>query len=358
MPYQYCKPCRLLLISVILLLLSCAGTMGEWKSTTLSNTSGSYQEFARKHPKDKLAREAERRVSDPDYAFAATCQIGTLGAFDGFLLSHPHSVWAPIAEQRIEFLESTVQGDLTSFKNFISNRPNNLFVSEAIAAFPVLWLKTIGGKVGVEVTVDTLVPLKGIFGGTSSEEKKREQIWKRVKEELESEGLEAVRLDIWDSTVFGPDYSTLVSIRYSEAEYEEPRSFGPRKTLAETMHEQSVKMWGEILLKPVRKASSLSVSCPSLDSFYYLSCPSLLLGGLNAPGNHSFTDPWRKLSSDGGSVNLPRVISALGNEPESDLVILMAAARNMDVASFPEWMEMAYNRLRELKTQVSSKYVK
>lgn len=221
---------RLVMISFAFAFISgCATVQDRWSLVVNQNTKHSYEGFVKTYPDSEQAKEAKKRLEDPDYAFMTTCQIGTKEAFDGFVNSYPSSNYVPISKAYIEFLKETKSGDIKSYKRFITQYPNNIFVTEAKISVPLLWLKERGNKIGVVVNIKELIH-KGIFGGGyGNVEGARQRVWQTLKKELDNEEIQVVLLDSLESSKIieeGIDIVTIVD--YSESEPQQsPPSYTP-----------------------------------------------------------------------------------------------------------------------------------
>lgn len=130
------------------------------------NSTAAYTSFYQRFPSSIYAEEARKRASSSDReAFMNACELGTVSAFQGFMESRPASRYYPLASSRIDFLKAAGTGDLKTYKQFIAQYPNNPFVPEAIASYPVLWLDRMGMRVGVIINVGDFVRWKGLLHG-------------------------------------------------------------------------------------------------------------------------------------------------------------------------------------------------
>lgn len=202
----------------LILISGCATMQDRWGSVVFKNTRESYEGFIKEYPDNELAKEAKKRIEDPDYAFMVTCQIGAKEAFDGFASSYPSSEYAPAARSYFEFLKETKLADLKSYKRFIAQYPNHPFVMEARIAVPVLWLKERGNKIGVAVNINQRID-KGLFGGgLGNMEGVRRKVWQSIKKELDQEGIQAVLLDSLESSkITKEEIKEVVIADYSES---------------------------------------------------------------------------------------------------------------------------------------------
>lgn len=200
----------------------CVTTQDRWNSVVSRNTRQGYERFIKACPSGELAKEAKKRVEDPDYAFMTTCQIGTKEAFDGFVLSYPLSEYTPNAKFYIEYIKETKRGDLKSYKRFLTQCPNHPFAMEAKIAMPILWLKEKGDRIGMIVNIGELIDKGLLGGGYGKVENVRQKVWQRFKKELEQEGIQAFLLDSLESSKIKEEGIKEVAIvDYSES-YTQP----------------------------------------------------------------------------------------------------------------------------------------
>ena len=173
---------RLVMILLALAFISgCATMQDRWSLVVNQNTRSNYENFIKEYPDSEQAKEAKKRIEDPDYAFMTTCQIGTKEAFEGFVNSYPSSEYTPTAKSYVEYLKETKSGDLKSYKRFIAQYPNHPFIMEAKTAIPILWLKEKGDKIGVVVNINQVIK-KGIFGGGyGNVEGVSQRVWQILK---------------------------------------------------------------------------------------------------------------------------------------------------------------------------------
>lgn len=190
-----------------------------FKKVETRNTITAYRDFIQKYPNSRFIEVAQKRIEESDKeAFVRTWGIGKIQAFQGFIESYPQSKYVTIATDRIEFLSAVKSGTLAAYRKFIKEYPNNLFLLEATASFPILWLGKSEGKVGVVINIEEFVRWKGIFGGGyETEQEVREKVLRRLKKNLEKEGIDAVPLAISeDPSIKG--ISTILIITYTEKE--------------------------------------------------------------------------------------------------------------------------------------------
>ena len=226
-----CILCQLFLMALLLTLVSgCATTMQytKYNEAISKNTPQAYKQFAKEYPNSPLSADFVKRTNDPDYAFIATCQIGTKKAFKEFINSYPSSVYVPISKVRIKYLAKIdIQKHIYDYyfkpnskflklnEQYISEHPENPFVVESKVRFPILWLKeSVNGKIGVVIKVSNLV--KGALLKHRNVEKVRQDIFHKVKGLLDSEGIESVFIDGSESHDELKDINTTIVVYYSE----------------------------------------------------------------------------------------------------------------------------------------------
>ncbi len=249
------RPSRIFLACVAVLLASgCAATVtaqGRWFSITDRNTQEGYEDFIRAYPDSEEASEAKKRIGNPDYAFLATCGIGTQKAFEGFLTSYPLSDYSLVARAYVEFLQETRTRDLKSYKRFISQHPHNPFASLAQVSLPIFWLKEMNQKVGVVVNIHGLTNKGLLGGGYKDPEKTRQGVWATFQGEMEKEGIQAILLDgLKSERITEGGIKEVVIVDYSEVEAPEnpPPIAGPYDSpVANAFHWQAVHALSNLL---------------------------------------------------------------------------------------------------------------
>lgn len=242
----------------------CATMSGSWQFVANQNTREGYETFIKQYPNSELTKEAQKRIGDPDYAFLATCRIGTSKALRGYILSYPSSDYMYIAKSYVEFLEETESHDLKSYKQFIDQHPNNPFITEAEVAVPLLWLKEKDQKVGVVINVKKLI-FKGVLGGGQGNiEKIRQKLYERFKGELEQEGVQSVLLDnIESNNDTDKQFEIAIIIDYSEIEY--PKSSAPisgglyKSPVVDAIAWDAASGIAGIIWKPAQEEISISI---------------------------------------------------------------------------------------------------
>lgn len=253
----------ILLLICCIFFSGCATMHGSWSSVTTQNTRDGYEKFIKEYPNSEFTKEALKRVDDPDYAFLATCRIGTQEALEGYLISYPSSDYASMGRAYVEFLKETTPRDIKSYKQFITQHPNHPFVTEAKIATPLMWLKEIGKKVGVIVNVKKQI-FKGILGGGQGDkEKVRQKVYNRFKTGLEQEGVHSVLLDNLEPGKFTEKIDIAVIADYSEVDY--PKSSSPisgglyKSPVVDAIAWDAAGSLSGILLKPAKEEISISI---------------------------------------------------------------------------------------------------
>lgn len=214
----------LLLCSVFL--SGCATVYSGWGTANIQNTRDGYEKFIQAYPNSEFTAEAKKRAEDPEYAFLATCTMGTPQTIAGYVSSYPSSRFVPLFNDYVEFIKETKSKDIKSYKQFIAQHPNSSFVTEAKIATPLLWLKEKGQKVGVIINVGKVI-FKGVLGGgVEKAEKTRERVYKKIKSELENENVKSALFDNLETVKTSNEKVELaVMVNYSESEY--PQSSAP-----------------------------------------------------------------------------------------------------------------------------------
>ena len=255
----------LLVIITQLLCHGCATTQQTWTCIEEKNTVSAYKEFVKQYPNSEFAKEAEKRITESDDdAFTRTCRLRTAQAFTGFVESYPTSDYAHTANARIEFLTAMKPGNLKSCKDFITSHPDNPFVAEAKASFPILWLKG-RGKVGIVINVGQLA-WKGLFyGGSGNKDSTRNRLSKELMGQLEKEGIQAVILEESGDSIPN-DITTLLVLDYSEEE-NSYRSSAMGATQA--FHQGSVDNLTKILVADYIKKTFITIKDAENETRYY-----------------------------------------------------------------------------------------
>lgn len=312
----------------LMLISGCATMQDRWSLVVNQNTRSNYENFIKEYPDSEMAKEAKKRLEDPDYAFMATCQIGTKEAFEGFVNSYPASNYVPTAKAYIEFLKETRSGDIKTYKRFIAQYPNNIFVTDAKISVPLLWLKERGNKVGVVVNIKELIH-KGIFGGGyGNAEGARQRVWQTLKKELDNEEIQVVLLDSLESSkikdegikeVVIADYSESYTARtpsYSSVNYpsdDDYKNTGAAGAMAaysvQALHDGAVQNLSSIFYNPAVEVISITVKRIKDGVEYYSGFPTL--------------------SSSVGNINISEALRAICNNPNPMLTITELRGRNL-----------------------------
>lgn len=282
---------------MLLLFTGCNKMYTRWNYAQSENTIESYKEFLKQYPQDTtLSEEARKRISDANYAFYATCQIGTSNAFQGFVNSYSISYYVPLAKYRIEFLDAVKPEDINSYNTFIVSHPDNPFVLEAKTSIPVLWLSELKEKFGVSIYINELVGWKGMFRGKTTKEKVRHDLFKKLKEDLEKENIQCV---LMDSTPLGGDsvyieststksILTVIEITYNETkgDYKSPtytdyQPLRPGETyLGQTLENAAAAniascLTGLIFGPDIKISTEYTIKDEMKDKYYYSNITSL-----------------------------------------------------------------------------------
>jgi hypothetical protein len=209
------------------------------------NSIVAYRAFLQEYPSGTLAEEARKRIATPDWeAFSMTCQMATMQAFLGFIERYPSSEYLTIANARVEFLTGVGDGSLESYKKFIAKHPNNLFILEAKATFPSLWLSEEKKRVGMVIDIGQFVQWKGAFGGGRiTKEELRQKVFKEFQEKVEKTGIDVLLLDN-PADAKSKNLPLTLLMNYSEGErerqsspdYGRPAGPGYDSYVAQTFH--------------------------------------------------------------------------------------------------------------------------
>jgi ankyrin repeat protein len=188
----------------------------DWVKAEKKNTNESYREFIRKHPNSAYVAEARKWLEDPEHAFLQTCRIGTEEAVQGFLKSHSASPRVGILQHYLVFLKEVSPDKLDSAKKFIQAHADSPFVPIARAYFPILYLRAVQAKVGMQIDIGERA-FKGLLGerGNSTPEETRNRIWRRLQKDFESEGVQATLLMPGQNATSG-ELTHLVHMSFSE----------------------------------------------------------------------------------------------------------------------------------------------
>ena len=256
----------------MLLCHGCATTQSSWTCVEEKNTVVAYKEFIKQYPNSEFTKEAEKRITESDdEAFARTCRFGFVQAFKGFVESRPTSNYARLANARIEFLTATKPGNLKSCKDFIINHPDNPFVAEAKASFPILWLKE-RGKVGIVINVGQLAFKGLLLGGTGNKDSTRNRLGKEWREQLEKEGTQAVILEESNDRI-PKEITTLLVVDYNEMEKSTQPSY--RSSPAQVYHDGAVDNLTNIFVANYVKKTLIAIKDAEDETQYYSGISSL-----------------------------------------------------------------------------------
>jgi hypothetical protein len=252
-----------------------------FKEVEAKNTTAAYRDFVQKYPNSRFIEVVKKRIDESDEeAFVRTWGIGTIQAIEGFRESYPESKCIPIAADGIEFLKTVESGKLEAYSGFIKAYPNNPFVLVARASFPILWLGETLGKVGVIINIGEIVNFKGILKGYETEEEAREKVFRKLKENLEKEGVQAVLLSSPED-VLAKEVTTLLIIDYKESEGSLPkpllshtRGYG---WMVDVLFESSVEMTKESVFGPdlIIPHFTITIKDTKTGWEYYSTIPSL-----------------------------------------------------------------------------------
>ena len=327
----------ILLLSGVIFISGCTTLFGSWSSVTSQNTRAGYERFISEYPDSELAKEARKRIEDPDYTFLTTCRIGTPNALEGYLVSYPSSDYAPMVSAYAEFLKETTPGSLKLYKQFVAQHPNHLFVTEAKIATPLLWLKETGQKVGVIVNIKKLI-FKGILGGGQGDaEKVRQKVYQRFKTALEQEGVQPVLLDNLDSGKATEERTEVVIIAdYSELESPKssPQMSGTYSSpLVNALSWSAADSLANIIWKPAQEVISVRVMGVNNGVEYYSG-----FSGLS--------------SSTVGRINRPEALKAIGKSPTPADIMVDLKGRDL---SDPEVSKESEELLKQLKSAFEMK---
>lgn len=244
------------------------------------NTKIAYEDFAINYPSSEFAATARERVIESDEAaFKRTIRIGNSQAYQGFIESYPESKYLSLASARIEFLNAAANNE---YSNFVVIYPGNPFVVEAKASLPILWLKEMK-EAGVVVNVLEHVKWRGLFGGgRESEEEVRQKVFKKIKEDIEKESVQAILLDRPGDAV-SKDINTVIIVNYSEKKGQregQPYRSGRPGNQGGYYHDAAVNSMDGILSdlflgSPVSVSSSITIMDANTGFEYYSEVPHL-----------------------------------------------------------------------------------
>ena len=264
--------------------------------------------------------EAKHRL-DPEYAFSATCKIGTVKAFEGFLASYPTNEHVSAIKAYLEFLKELPSGkrDIKSCKKFISAHPENPFVVEVKLAVPILWLKEKGDTVGVFLRVHELVS-KGILGGGQEKESRAyTRVWGQLKKQFEQEGIRVVLLDSLESKKIADEgLKDIVMVEYTQTHTDDvksvSRSSGPglEAYVTDSLNNAAAENLADIFYNPADELYSITIKRISDGVQYYSEFESL-----SAPRTYD------------AKINRSEALSAIHLQPDPALQIVEDAPQEM-----------------------------
>lgn len=323
---------RLVMIPFAFAFISgCATMQDRWSLVVNQNTRNNYENFIKEYPDSEMAKEAKKRIEDPDYAFMTTCQIGTKEAFDGFVNSYPSSEYAPTAKSYIEYLRETKSGDLKSYKRFITQYPNHPFVMEAKTAMPVLWLKEKGNKIGMVVNIGELID-KGLFGGGRGKvDNVRQKVWQRFKKDLEQEGIQTVLLDSLDSGKIREEgIKEVVILDYSES-YTQPTPSYYTPPPSGDSYKDSMRAAGSALGQTVGQGLA--------SIFYSPPVEIISIAVKRIEDGIDYYSGFPALSSSVGKINRDEALTAICNNPSPILAITSLKGKDLTDSAEREKVE-------------------
>jgi hypothetical protein len=308
----------------------CATMQDRWSLVVNQNTRSNYENFIKEYPDSEQAKEAKKRIEDPDYAFMTTCQIGTKEAFEGFVNSYPSSEYTPTAKSYVEYLKETKSGDLKSYKRFIAQYPNHPFIMEAKTAIPILWLKEKGDKIGVVVNINQVIH-KGIFGGGyGNVEGVRQRVWQILKKELDQQEIQVVLLDSLESSkIIEEGIKEVVIADYSESEPQQsPPSYTPPDYYSSggAFRDASKNALKSIFYNPAKETILITIKRIKDGTEYYWGFSSL--------------------SSSVGKINWDEVSKAICNKPSAVSAIITLKGKKI---TDPEEIKSTEEILKQLK---------
>lgn len=256
-----------------------------FKDAETKNTKTAYEEFIDKYPNSKFAEKASERIKSEETAFIQTIRIDKIQAFQGFKESYPDSEYLPIIKDRIEFLNAVARDEVDEYNQFITQYPNNPFVVEAKTSFPVLWLRE-KGEVGVVINVGEIVRWRGIFGGGHVTKKEvRHEIFKKLKEHLEGEGIQGFLLDGPNDSK-GKGINTMLVIEYEEKPGERVRDRSRARrpypvtgtSTGERIESLSREIYREQAEKNLEAIVEGILSGPAVNSLSYITIKDIITG--------------------------------------------------------------------------------
>ena len=253
----------------------------EFRKAEAANSTAAYERFLQSYPDGMFAGEARKRIALPDAeAFLATCGLGTAKAFQGYAESRPQSRYAALAASRAEYLTAVARGTVDSHRQFLAKFPNNPFVYEARAAFPVLLLEDTKVDAGVLIEVGDTVKWRGLFGGSVTKDEFRRKSFEELKKDLEKIGLRPVLLSKPDDPL-RKNAKLIFSVVYKEykSNYTPPPSspgYNPRGQggyVVQQMNQASANnlasVIGDIFVPTIKHVNEITIADPETTEVYY-----------------------------------------------------------------------------------------
>ena len=115
-----------------LVLANCATLSRDWQRAVDLNTTESYQEFLRKHPRSQFSDSADKRLENK--AWSQAQEVNTSQSYQVFLHAYPHGKSASKASQRIAVIawrRARELGTIDAFQSFLKDYPQSDSASEA-----------------------------------------------------------------------------------------------------------------------------------------------------------------------------------------------------------------------------------
>ncbi len=118
-----------------------------WALKTKKNDAKSYKKIIKKYPNTFLAEEANRWLTNSEYAFFQTARIGSEKAVREFIKFHSSSERIPIAKAYLDYLDKVKWDNIKSARKFINSSPDNPFAHITKVRFPLIYLQDVGARV-------------------------------------------------------------------------------------------------------------------------------------------------------------------------------------------------------------------
>ena len=122
---------RFLMLSIILLLVSCANPDKDWQLASRDDSQNAYLEFLAKHPDSQFADQARLRISELKviHAWERAEFKDTLTGYAAFLKNHADSEFVPAANQRVRELQrdeewESIGANKVALESFIAEYPD------------------------------------------------------------------------------------------------------------------------------------------------------------------------------------------------------------------------------------------